>query len=67
MLSLPRAQVQSLVGELRSHKLHGEAKKKKEGAFLIVQTRIGACTVYSQRTLNFSFAGLIFVTRYFLV
>ena len=28
-LSLPWAQVQSLVGELKSHKLHGTAKKKK--------------------------------------
>ena len=28
--SLPRAQVQSLVGELRSQKLRGMAKKKKE-------------------------------------
>ena len=27
--SLPRAQVQSLVGELRSHKLRRVAKKKK--------------------------------------
>ena len=30
MLSPPRAQVQSLVGELRSHKLGGEGKKKKK-------------------------------------
>ena len=30
MLSLPRAQVQFLVGELRSHKLCGMAKKKKK-------------------------------------
>ena len=29
LLSLPRAQVQSLVGELRSHKLCGVVKKKK--------------------------------------
>ena len=29
MLSLQGAQVQSLVGELRSHMLHGVAKKKK--------------------------------------
>ena len=29
MLSLPRARVQSLVRKLRSHKLHGMAKKKK--------------------------------------
>ena len=29
-LSLPWAQVQSLVGELKSHKLHGTAKKKKQ-------------------------------------
>ena len=29
-LSLTRARVQSLVGELRSHKLHGVAKKKKK-------------------------------------
>lgn len=29
MLSLLRALVQSLVGELRSHKLHGAVKKKK--------------------------------------
>ena len=29
-LSLPRAPVQSLVGELKSHKLHGTAKKKKQ-------------------------------------
>ena len=27
MLSLPRARVQCLVGELRSHKLHGQKKK----------------------------------------
>ena len=27
--SLPRARVQSLVGELKSHKLRGTAKKKK--------------------------------------
>ena len=27
-LSLPRAQVQSLVGELKSHKLCGAARKK---------------------------------------
>ena len=31
VLSLPRARVQSLVGELKSHKPHGEAKKKREG------------------------------------
>ena len=30
MLLLQGAQVGSLVGELRSHKLHGIAKKKKE-------------------------------------
>ena len=30
LLSLPRAQVQSLGGELRSHRVHGVAKKKKE-------------------------------------
>ena len=30
MLSLPRARAQSLVGELRSHKLRGTAKKKKK-------------------------------------
>ena len=29
MLSVPMAWVQSLVGELRSHKLRGTAKKKK--------------------------------------
>ena len=29
MLSLPRAQVQSLVKELRSYKLHGQAKNEK--------------------------------------
>ena len=29
LLSLPRARVQYLVGELSSHKLHAEAKKKK--------------------------------------
>ena len=30
MLSLPRAQVQSLVREIRSHKPRGVAKKKKK-------------------------------------
>ena len=30
MLSLPRAQVQFLVEELRSHKLQGVARKKKK-------------------------------------
>ena len=30
MLPLPGAQVQYLVGELRSHKVHGVAKKKKK-------------------------------------
>ena len=30
VLSLPRVQVQSLVGELKSHKLCGAAKKKKK-------------------------------------
>ena len=30
MLSLPRAQVQSLVGEIRSHKLRGIAKNKNK-------------------------------------
>ena len=34
LLSLPRAQVQSLVGELRSHKLCGVVKKKKKVIFL---------------------------------
>ena len=29
MLSLPRAQVQSLVGKLRSYMMHGIAKKQK--------------------------------------
>ena len=33
MLSLLRAWVQSLVGELKSHKLHGTAKKKKSCLF----------------------------------
>ena len=32
-LSLPRAWVQSLVGELKSHKLHDTAKKKKNRFF----------------------------------
>ena len=31
MLSLLRVQVQSLVRELIAHKLHGAAKKKREG------------------------------------
>ena len=35
MLSLLRAWVQSLVGELKSHKLHGTAKKKKKKIMLI--------------------------------
>ena len=35
MLSLPGAQVQSLVGELRFHKLRGEAKKKETGKFMV--------------------------------
>ena len=30
VFSLPRAQVQSLGGELRPHKSHGVAKKKRE-------------------------------------
>ena len=30
MLSLPRAQVQFLIEELRSHKLQGVARKKKK-------------------------------------
>ena len=29
MLSLPRAQDQSIVGELRFHKLHSESRKKR--------------------------------------
>ena len=33
LLSLPRAQVQSRVGELRSHKLCGVVKKKKKSNF----------------------------------
>ena len=34
MLSLLRAQVQSLIGELRFHKPHGMAKKKKAKTIL---------------------------------
>ena len=34
LLSLPREQVHSLVRELRSHKLHSMAKKKKAPSFL---------------------------------
>ena len=30
LISLPRAQVHSLVGELRSHEMHSSAKKKKK-------------------------------------
>ena len=33
MLSLPRARVQSLVGELKSHKLLGAARKREKYIF----------------------------------
>ena len=40
MLSLQRARVRSLVGELRFHKLHGAAKKRKKEKKILKQSKL---------------------------
>ena len=59
MLSMPRVQVQSLVRELRSHKPHSVAKKKKKrereragtSAVLLTDLYLAPSTVMIEHTV----------------